>query len=116
MKLQFLSPALHGALDYLAASALIVLPFLLSFTGIELWLSVAGGAGLILYSLITDYQFGLAKLLPFNLHLVLDLSAGAALFVAPFLLDFGAIASIYYPVMALGVFAVVTVSNRIPAK
>jgi hypothetical protein len=116
MKLQFLSPTLHGVLDYLAAGALIVLPFLLGFTGIELWLSVAGGAGLILYSLITDYRFGLSKLISFNLHLVLDLSAGAALFVAPFLLGFGANASLYYPVMAIGVFAVVTVTTRISAK
>lgn len=50
MKLQFLTPALHGVLDYVAAAALIALPFLLGFQGIELWLSVAGGAGLIAYS------------------------------------------------------------------
>ena len=54
MKLQFLTPALHGVLDYVAAAALIVLPFLLGFQGIELWLSVAGGAGLIAYSLLVD--------------------------------------------------------------
>jgi hypothetical protein len=41
-------------LDYVAAAALIALPFLLGFQGIELWLSVAGGAGLIAYSLLTD--------------------------------------------------------------
>ncbi len=54
MKLQFLTPALHGVLDYVAAAALIALPFLLGFQGIELWLSVAGGAGLIAYSLLVD--------------------------------------------------------------
>lgn len=112
MKLQFLNPTLHGILDYLAAGALIVLPFLLGFDGIELWLSVAGGAGLILYSLITDYQFGLAKLIPYNLHLVCDVSAGLALLIAPFILGFGPAATIYYPIMAIGVFAVVAVSNR----
>lgn len=115
MKLQFLSPALHGVLDYLAAGALIVLPFLLGFAGIELWLSVAGGAGLILYSLLTDYRFGLVGVLSFNLHLVLDLTAGVALFAAPFLLGFGAVATLYYPVMAVGVFVVVTFSNRMPS-
>lgn len=112
MKLQFLNPTFHGILDYLAAGALIVLPFLLGFEGIELWLSVAGGGGLILYSLITDYQFGLAKLVPYNLHLVFDVSAGAALLIAPFILGFGFAAMIYYPIMAAGVFAVVGVSNR----
>jgi len=70
MKLQFLTPALHGVLDYVAAAALIALPFLLGFQGIELWLSVAGGAGLIAYSLLTDYAFGAVKLVSFDAHLL----------------------------------------------
>ncbi len=44
MKLQFLNPALHGVLGYFAAGTLIVLPFLLGFDGIELWLSVAAAS------------------------------------------------------------------------
>jgi hypothetical protein len=112
MKLQFLTPALHGVLDYVAAAALIVLPFLLGFQGIELWLSVAGGAGLIAYSLLTDYAFGAVKLVSFDAHLLLDLAAGVAFIAAPFLLGFTALASIYYPVMAVGVIAVVAFSAR----
>lgn len=112
MKLQFLTPTLHGMLDYLAAGALIVLPFLLGFQGFELWLSVAGGAGLILYSLITDYRFGVVKLLSFDVHLLLDLAAAVAFIVAPFALGFGFLAAIYYPVMAAGVIAVVAFTAR----
>jgi hypothetical protein len=113
MKLQFLSPTLHGVLDYLAAGALIALPFILGFQGIELWLSVAGGAGLILYSLLTDYTFGVAKLFSFNMHLVLDLAAAVAFIAAPFVFGFSFLAAIYYPVMAAGVIAVVTFSARV---
>ncbi len=112
MKMQFLSPALHGALDYLAAGALIALPFILGFSGLERWLSVAGGAGLILYSLLTDYRFGLVRLFSFNAHLLLDLTAAVAFIAAPFVFGFGFAASIYYPVMAAGVIAVVTLSAR----
>jgi hypothetical protein len=112
MKLQFLNPMLHGILDYLAAGALIALPFLLGFQGVELWLSVAAGVGLIFYSLITDYQFGDAKLLPCNVHLVFDVAAGVALLIVPFILGFGFAATIYYPIKAIGVFAVVAVSSR----
>ncbi len=115
MMLQFLTPALHGALDYLAAGALIVLPLILGFQGIEHWLSVAAGAGLIFYSLITDYRFGLARLVPYNAHLVFDLTVGAALLAAPFVLGFSFTATIYYPVMAFGVFAVVVASERAAA-
>jgi len=112
MKLQFLTPALHGVLDYVAAAALIALPFLLGFEGIELWLSVAGGAGLIAYSLLTDYAFGAVKLVSFDAHLLLDLAAGVVFIAAPFLLGFTALASIYYPVMTAGVIAVVAFSAR----
>ena len=112
MKLQFLTPSLHGMLDYLAAGALIVLPFLLGLDGIELWLSVAGGAGLILYSLLTDYRFGVVKLLSFDVHLLLDLAAAVAFIAAPFVLGFGYLAAIYYPVMAAGVIAVVAFTAR----
>ncbi len=112
MNLQFLTPKLHGALDYIAAGALIVLPFLLGLQGIELWLSVAGGSGLILYSLLTDYAFGIIKLVSFDLHLLLDLAAGVAFIVAPFVLGFGFLASIYYPVMAACVLAVVAFTAR----
>jgi hypothetical protein len=112
MKLQFLNPMLHGILDYLAAGALIALPFVLDFQDIELWLSAAAGVGLIFYSLITDYQFGAAKLLPYNVHLVFDVAAGMALLIAPFILGFSFAATLYYPIMAIGVFAVVAVSRR----
>ncbi len=117
MKLQFLNPTLHGVLDYLAAGALMVLPFLLGFDGIERWLSVAGGAGLILYSLATDYTFGVIKLVPFDTHLLLDLTAAGAFVAAPFALGFGMAATIYYPVMAAGVIVVVLCSarDRLPA-
>lgn len=112
MKFQFLNPTLHGVLDYLAAGALIVLPFLLGFSGIALWLSAAGGAGLIAYSLLTDYKFGAVHLLSFDLHLVLDFAAGMAFIIAPFVLGFDALTSGYYFVMAAGVIAVVAFTAR----
>lgn len=112
MKLQFLTPALHGALDYLAAGTLVVLPFILGFEGLELWLSVAGGTGLIAYSLLTDYALGIVKLLSFNVHLLLDLSAAVVFIAVPFSLDVGVLASVYYPVMAAGVIAVVAFTAR----
>lgn len=115
MKIRFLTPALHGLLDYAAAGALIVLPFVLKLGSegpLALWLSVAGGIGLILYSLLTDYAFGAVKALPYNAHLVLDLTAGALFLAAPWLFGLGPIASVYYPIMALGVIAVVALSSR----
>ena len=118
MKLQFLTPRLHGLLDYAAAAGLIVFPFLLDLgaeSPIALWLSVAAGAGLIGYSLLTDYAFSVASVIPYQLHLAFDVAAGLAFIAAPFVFGFSTLTSIYYFVMAAGVLLVVAASER-PAK
>lgn len=114
MKIRFLTPTVHGVLDYAAALGLIVLPFILNLgatSPVALWLSVAGGIGLIGYSLATDYSFGLLRMLPFRAHIVLDLAAAAAFAVAPFLFGWSGLTMAYYLTMAGGVIAVVLVTG-----
>lgn len=115
MKLQFLTPTLHGLLDYAAAAGLIVLPFILNLGAdqpIALWLSVAGGVGLIVYSLLTDYPFSVVRLFSYKVHLMFDLAAAVVFIIAPFVLGFELLTTIYYLVMAAGVIAVVGLSER----
>ncbi len=110
--MQVITPTLHGALDYIAALALIVIPFILNFDGLSLWLSVAGGAGLIIYSLLTDYALSLAKAIPFNIHIIFDSLAAAVFIAAPFILNFSGLAQIYYVVMGVGVLVVVALTTK----
>ena len=84
------------------------------FDGLSKWLSVAGGAGLIGYSLLTDYAFGIASVISFRTHLVLDLTAAAAFIAAPFLFGWSGFVMGYYFVMAAGVIAVVALTNSKP--
>ena len=111
---RFLTPTLHGVVDYAAATGLIVLPFIFSFGGLALWLSVAGGAGLIGYSLLTDYAFSAASLISFKTHLALDLAAAAAFVAAPFVFGWGGMIMGYYLVMGGAVVVVVALSNPDP--
>lgn len=114
MKIRFLTPAVHGLLDYAAAAALIVLPFALDLgaaSPLAQWLSVAAGAGLVAYSLVTDYAFGAFRLLPFRAHLVLDVAAALAFLVAPFLFGWSGLVLGYYLVMGAGVLVVVAVTE-----
>ncbi len=110
MNIRFLSPRLHGLLDYAAAAGLILLPFALnldSTSPLALWLSVAGGVGLIVYSLLTDYSFGLVRVLPFQVHIALDLAAAGAFMAAPSLFGWHGLTAGYYYIMATGVIVVV---------
>lgn len=113
--IRFLTPTIHSALDYAAAAGLIVLPIILGFDGLALWLSVAGGAGLIVYSLLTDYAFGVASVISFKMHLGLDLAAAAAFIAAPFVFGWTGLVMGYYFVMAAGVIVVVALTNPSPA-
>jgi len=118
MRLQFLTPKLHGLLDHAAAGGLIVFPFLFNLgaeSAIALWLSVAAGFGLIGYSLLTDYTFSLSSLISYRVHLALDVAAVLAFIAAPFVFGFSTATSIYFLVMAAGVLLVVTASQR-PAR
>ncbi|MDQ4048582.1 MAG: hypothetical protein M3131_04250 [Actinomycetota bacterium] len=73
---------LHGALDYLTGVSLLGgsrLPALRGrFAGYAL---LAAGANHLAYSLLTDYELGVVRKLPYRLHLVLD-AAGALGLVA----------------------------------
>lgn len=110
----FLTPTLHGLLDYAAAAGLIVLPFLLDLGAVSplaSGLSVVAGIGLVAYSLATDYAFGVFRLLPFRMHLMLDVAAAIVFLAAPFVFGWRGLVLGYYLVMGVGVLAVVALST-----
>lgn len=112
--MKILSSTVHGYIDYAAASALILAPFVVlpaTAPAIATWFSVAAGVALIIYSLITDYSISARKAIPFNLHLKIDLTAGIAFVIAPFVFGFSGITQLYYLVMGLAIIAVVMVTD-----
>ena len=67
MNIRFLTPKLHGLVDYAAAAGLIVFPFILGIgasSPIAFWLSVAAGVAVICYSMLTGYTYSAARSYP----------------------------------------------------
>ena len=97
---------IHGILDYLVALIFIVTPWLLGFNGPDTatYILVALGIVAILYSLITNYEWGAVKMLPMPMHLMLDLASGFLLAISPWL--FGFSKYIYLPHLLLGILAI----------
>ena len=89
---RFLPTRIHGLLDYLTGLLFLAAPWLFGFAGetddIATWLFVVLGAGVLLYSLFTDYELGLVRKLPMPVHLTLDLGGGILLLVSPWLFGF----------------------------
>ena len=84
-----ISTKTHGYLDYLMGVLLIVLPFIIEMPGESSGtILIILGIGTILYSLMTDYELGIAKLLSMKAHLGIDLAAGIFLIAAPWIFGF----------------------------
>src|SRR5215212_563706 len=77
---------LHGATDYnVGALLLTAFPKLAGIEGTDSARQVrVAGASHVAYSTLTDYPLGIAKLIPFKVHLALDLVGAAALAATPF--------------------------------
>ena len=88
--MKILSTKTHGIIDYLMALVLISSPWLFNFdrNGAETWVPVGLGIGVILYSLITDYELGVSGIISMRTHLIIDILGGALLAASPWLFGF----------------------------
>ena len=88
--MRFIPTRVHGVIDYLAGALLILSPWLFGFAdgGAQQWVPVILGAGTVLYSLMTDYELGVANVLSMSAHLMMDLAGGAFLAASPWIFGF----------------------------
>jgi len=104
--MRFISTHTHGILDYIVGVALIVAPWLFRFadSGAETWVPVALGAAALVYSLLTRYELGVVKLIPFKTHLTFDFISGVLLATSPWIFGFAHI--VYLPHLLVGLFEI----------
>jgi len=87
MKLRVIPTKVHGAVDMATGPVLIAAPTLLRMNGNK-GATIpprAVGAAAIVNALLTDYEFGLKRLLPMRTHLALDAVGGITLAATPFI-------------------------------
>lgn len=115
--MRFIPTRVHGIVDYLMGVLLILLPWLLGFAqgGAETWIPVILGAGVLVYSLFTDYELGLVRRLPMPTHLTLDAMGGALLAISPWL--FGFADQVYLPHLILGIAEIMAAltTHKVPS-
>lgn len=104
--MRFINSKTHGIMDYLMALLLIISPFIFGFwqDGAAGWVLILLGAGLILYSLFTDYEVGFSKSIPLKTHLTLDVISGVFLAISPWL--FGFADQVFWPHVIFGLLEV----------
>jgi hypothetical protein len=116
MSIRFITPNQHGIIDFVVAAALIVAPFALGLgasSPLAIWISVATGVVVVAMSLLTDYRYGLLRIVPFWAHLSIDGVVGVAYALIPTIFGFSGIDAIYYWVNAAAVIAVVSLGMTV---
>ncbi|HEV7436256.1 MAG TPA: hypothetical protein VGO22_15500 [Pseudorhizobium sp.] len=102
-----ISTRTHGIIDYLTGGLLILAPYLFGFaTGeIEQWLPQVIGATIIAMSLLTKYELSVARVIPLNVHLGVDVLGGILLAASPWLFGFSDL--IWWPHLLIGIMEIV---------
>lgn len=113
MSYRFIPTRVHGWLDYIVAIALIFAPTIFGFTnvgGAAVAIPMILGVLLFLYSLFTRYEDGLVKVIPFPIHLIIDLVAAAFLALSPFIFNFAKHApNVWVPHLVVGILVILVV-------
>jgi hypothetical protein len=116
---RFIPTKIHGVLDYTVGALMSSSPLFLNgikkavkaeerqgkvkFKPEEL-IPYAMGAFSGLYSLLTNYELGVAKKIPMKVHLILDAIGGAFLAASPWLFGFNK--KVWIPFVAVGAFEI----------
>ncbi len=108
---RLVTKSIHAYLDYPVAISLMATPFLLNLGQshpMALWLSLVTGVAAFVMTLFTDHHLGVIRVLPYRLHLVVDLAVGLLFLTAPFLFGFAGLDAIYYWANGGAVLIVIT--------
>src|SRR5215218_8485710 len=82
-----ISTRVHGILDYAVGAAIAALPHMIKCKRSTKRILEAAGVGAGAYSMLTDYERGVFKVLPMETHLALDALSGAGLITAAALMS-----------------------------
>ena len=111
--MRILSTYIHGILDYIVGVALIMAPSIFGFSelgGPAVLLPRVLGAAAILFSVLTNYEWGVVKVIPMRVHLIVDFLSGTLLAASPWLFGFAdEPRNVWAPHVVMGVMEIVVV-------
>lgn len=87
---EIISLKTHNILDYVGGTALLLSPYIFGFSEISVARNtfLLLGIALVAYSLLTNYRYSIAKIIPLGVHMTLDVLLGVFTMLAPWVLDY----------------------------
>jgi len=84
--MKFISPKIHGLIDYLVVIFLLVSPSFFGFTGLVAVFTYALGVVHLLLTAVTNYPLGIVKIIPVSFHATIEVLVGIVLIVLAYTL------------------------------
>ena len=112
--MRFVTKDIHAYLDYPVAIVLMIAPFALGLGASNpaaLYISPIVGVAAFLLTVFTDHRLGVVRVLPYKLHLAVDLMVGLAFLAVPFILGFEGLDALYYWANGATVVMVIALSK-----
>lgn len=99
----YISTRAHGLADYGIGVLLIIGPYIFGFAtgGVAQWLPMLLGLAVIVYSMLTRYEWGLLPIIRMPVHIGLDVAGGLLLAVSPWLFGFADVVWVPHIVVGL---------------
>lgn len=122
MSYRFIPTKVHGALDYIVAIALFFAPMIFGFQavgGAAVAVPMILGVLLFIYSLLTNYEWGVVHVIAMPYHLVIDVLASLFLLLSPWIFGFSDEApNAWLPHVIVGIVVILVVifSQTQPAR
>ena len=88
MNIRFVPLRLHAAMDYLVPLTFAGAPLLFDFPQYARWVAFTVAGIHLSMTLLTNYPGGLLKLIPFRIHIFVEMVLGPCLVATPWLLRF----------------------------
>lgn len=106
--MKIFSPRTHGYLDFLTVVIFLLAPTVLGLSDLPAYLSYGLAVVHLIVTLVSDFPFGIAKVIPFYIHGWIERIVGPVLIIVPFILGFDAdtVARNFYVVMGAIIIAV----------
>jgi hypothetical protein len=97
------------AFDYVIGGWLVFMPWIFGFqkNAIYSWIVIISGLGIIVYSLFTNYEYGLVPFILDVVHILVDIFTAVFLCISPWLFHFSNIT--YWPHVLTGIFCLIMV-------
>jgi hypothetical protein len=84
--MKFISPKVHGIIDYLVVVFLLISPTVFAFSGLLAAFTYTLGAVHLLLTALTDYGMGVIKIIPLSAHGVIEFLVGVLLIILAYTL------------------------------